>query len=193
MTVHGERPAAARKPQRENGADLVSGRRRAGTTLHGPLGQRQRGAAVTINDQQMLANFNERGLWYVRGLKGRRRGFAAQRRACNGNGAAPVTTVDVYISRTDGSDSFSLHNGLFGAAITALHALISRFHDGTISGPWHSSYIDTTVKGTIIRSILAGIGELGPPYHQPGDWARFAAFQEAIDDDADYSVRAIEV
>jgi hypothetical protein len=103
-----------------------------------------------------------------------------------------VTTVDVYIRRADGSDSFSLHNGLFGPATTALHALIGQFQDGTITGPWHSSYIDTTVKGTIVRTILAGISELDPPYHRPGEWARFEAFQEAIDDDADYTVKAIE-
>ena len=35
-----------------------------------------------------------------------------------------MTTVDVYIRKADGSDSFSLHNGLFGPATTALHALI---------------------------------------------------------------------
>jgi hypothetical protein len=57
-----------------------------------------------------------------------------------------------------GSKSFSLHNGLFGAATTALHALISQFQEGTITGPWHGSYIDTTVKGTTVRSILAGNG-----------------------------------
>lgn len=103
-----------------------------------------------------------------------------------------MTTVDVYISKADGSDSFSLHNGLFGAATTALHALIRAFQDGTISGPWHSSYIDTTVTGTIVRSILAGIRELDPPSHRPGDWARFAAFQQAIDDDADYTIKTIK-
>jgi hypothetical protein len=56
-----------------------------------------------------------------------------------------VTTVDIYIRKADGSDSFSLHNGLLGAATTALHALISKFQDGTVSGPWHSSYIDTSI------------------------------------------------
>ena len=90
-----------------------------------------------------------------------------------------MTTVDVYIRRADGADSLSLHNGLFGAATMALHALITQFQDGTISGPWHSSYIDATVKGAIVRSILASISELDPPYHQPGDWARFEAFREA--------------
>ncbi len=102
-----------------------------------------------------------------------------------------MTTVDVYIRRADGNDSFSLHNGLFGAATTTLHALIRQFQDGTITGPWHSSYIDTTVKGTIVRTILDGISELDPPYHQPGEWARFEAFREVIDDDADYAVKAI--
>jgi hypothetical protein len=103
-----------------------------------------------------------------------------------------VTTVDVYIRRADGGDLFSLHNGLFVAATTALHALIRKFQDDTITGPWHSSYIDTTIKGTIVRTILDGISKLDPPYHQPGDWARFEAFREAIDDDAEYTVKAIE-
>jgi hypothetical protein len=83
--------------------------------------------------------------------------------------------MDVYIRRADGNDSFSLHNGLFGAATTALHALIRQFQDGTI-----------------VRSILADIGELDPPYHQPGDWPRLAAFREAIDDGADCTAKAIE-
>jgi hypothetical protein len=104
-----------------------------------------------------------------------------------------MTTVDIYIRKADGSSSFSLHNGLSGAATTTLHALISAFEDGTISGPWHSSYIDTTVKGMVVRPILAGITELDATYHQPGDWAKFTAFRQAIDDDADYTVKAIEV
>ncbi len=92
-----------------------------------------------------------------------------------------------------GSRRAGVHNGLFGAATTVLHALIREFQDGTISGLWHSSYIDTTVKGRIVRSVLAGVSELDPPWHRPGDWARFAAFRAAIDDDADYTVKAIEV
>lgn len=103
-----------------------------------------------------------------------------------------MTTVNVFIRRADGGDSFSLQNGLFGAATTALHALIREFQDGTITGPWHSSYIDATVKGTIVRTILDGISELDPPYHRPGERARFVRFREAIDDDADYTVKAIE-
>ena len=78
-----------------------------------------------------------------------------------------MTTVDVYIGRADGSDSFSLHNGLFGAATTVLHALISQSQDGAITGPWHRSYVDTTVKGRIVRSRSWA----GPPpsaRHRPG-------------------------
>jgi hypothetical protein len=104
-----------------------------------------------------------------------------------------VTTVDVYIRKADGTASFSLHNGLFGPATTALHALIGAFGDGTISGPWHNSYIDATVKGAIVRSVLVGISELDPPYYQAGNQARLDAFREAIDDEADYRIKAIEV
>lgn len=45
-----------------------------------------------------------------------------------------MTTVGVWTRRADGPDSFSLHNGLFGPATTALHALIGLFQDGTLSG-----------------------------------------------------------
>jgi hypothetical protein len=41
--------------------------------------------------------------------------------------------------------------------------------------------------------VLSPVPALDSPYHEPGDWARFTAFQEAIDDDADYTVKAIEV
>jgi hypothetical protein len=44
-----------------------------------------------------------------------------------------------------------------------------------------------------VRAVLAGISQLDSPYHQPGDWARFTAFQQAIDADADCTVKAIEV
>ena len=80
-----------------------------------------------------------------------------------------------------------------GPATTALHALIDAFQAGAVSGPWHSTYIDTTVKGTIVRSILAGIDERDPVFRRDEDRARFAAFREAIEDDADYAVKAIEV
>ena len=81
-----------------------------------------------------------------------------------------------YIRRIDGRGTLSLHNGLWGPATDALHALIDAFRTGTLTGPWHSSYIDATVKGVIVRSILAGIDELDPDYQLHGDhtdWARF--------------------
>jgi hypothetical protein len=43
-----------------------------------------------------------------------------------------------------------------------------------------------------VRCILTGVSELDRPYHQPGDWARFTAFRQAIDDNADYTIQAIE-
>jgi len=82
---------------------------------------------------------------------------------------------------------------MISAATTALHALIDAFTTGAISGQWHSSYIDTTVPGTIVRSMLADIDELDPTFHRKGDWARFVAFRDAIEDDAEYAVKAIEV
>lgn len=63
---------------------------------------------------------------------------------------------------------------------------------GIISGAWHSSCIDTTVEGTVLPSILAGITSSTRLTHQPGDGVRFAAFRRAIDDDADYTVKAVE-
>ena len=87
----------------------------------------------------------------------------------------------------------ALHNGMLSAATTALHALIDAFTTDAISGQWHSSYIDTTVPGTIVGSMLADIDELDPTFHRKGDWARFVAFRDAIEDDAEYAVKAIEV
>ena len=103
-----------------------------------------------------------------------------------------MTTVDVWIRRADGLDSFSLHNGLFGPATTALHALISLFRNGTISGPWHSSYVDTTIPGSVLRQVLADIADDDPDF-RPGDQSRLAAFLAALDDEADYTIKAIEV
>lgn len=103
-----------------------------------------------------------------------------------------MTTVDVHIRRVGGPERFSLHNGLWGPATTALHALIHAFQDGTLAGPWHSTYIDTTAPGTVVRSILADVDQLDPEFRGE-DGARFAAFREAIEDHAEYSVKAIEV
>jgi hypothetical protein len=41
--------------------------------------------------------------------------------------------------------------------------------------------------------MLADIDELDPTFHREGDWARFVAFRGAIEDDAEYAVKAIEV
>ena len=103
-----------------------------------------------------------------------------------------MTTVDVWIQRADGPDSLSLHNGLFGPATTALHALISLFRNGTISGPWHSSYIDTTIPGSVIRQVLVGIDDDDPEF-RTGDQPRLAAFLAALEDEAEYTIKAIEV
>jgi hypothetical protein len=102
-----------------------------------------------------------------------------------------VTTVDVYIKRVGGPGSLSLHNGLFGPATSALHALIRAFQDGTLAGPWHSTYIDTTAPGTVVRSVLAGIDDQDPELRED-DRARLASFREEVDDAADYSIKAIE-
>jgi hypothetical protein len=103
-----------------------------------------------------------------------------------------VTTVDVWIRRADGPDSLSLHNGLFGPATTTLHALISLFQNGTLTGQWHSSQIDTTIPGSLIRQVLASIAEDDPDF-RPGDQARLAAFLTVLDDEANYTIKAIEV
>ena len=99
----------------------------------------------------------------------------------------------MYIKKIDGPDSFALRNGMLGPATTALHALIDAFTTGAISGQRHSSYTDTTVPGTIVGSMLADIDELDPTFHREGDWARFVAFRDALEDDAEYAVQAIEV
>jgi hypothetical protein len=104
--------------------------------------------------------------------------------------------VDVYINRVGkpkyGPESLSLHNGLFGPATSALHALIGAFQDGTLSGPWHSSHIKATVPGTVVRSVLAAVDE-GDREFRDGDLHRFLAFRKAIEDSAEYAVEAIEV
>jgi hypothetical protein len=69
---------------------------------------------------------------------------------------------------------------------------VSLFRNGTISGPWHSSYIDTTISGYVIRQVLVGIADDDPDFH-PGDQPRLAAFLAALDDEAEYTIKAIEV
>jgi hypothetical protein len=69
-----------------------------------------------------------------------------------------------------------------------------REHDRVAVGeqPGIAAFIDTTVPGTVVRSMLACIDEFGPTYQRHGDWAGFLAFRDGIQDDAEYAVKAIE-
>lgn len=108
-----------------------------------------------------------------------------------------MTTVDVYIGRADdpssphGPSSLSLHNGLFGPATSALHALADQFQAGTLTGPWNCAHIETTAPGTVIRAVLAAVDENDRAFRD-ADRDRFLAFRETIDDDAEYLIAAIE-
>lgn len=104
-----------------------------------------------------------------------------------------MTTVDVTIRRIDGPAVLYLHNGMFGPATTALHALIDAYLTGIIQGNWHSTYIDTTLSGATVRSVLAAVDEHDPEFWEESDRARFIAFRDSIDDNADYAIKAIEV
>jgi hypothetical protein len=108
-----------------------------------------------------------------------------------------MTTVDVYIqkagARIGGPGYLSLHNGLFGPATSALHALIRAYQDGTLTGPWNISYIEATVPGSVVRSVLAAVNPQDPQFREDRDREHFAAFRETIEDAAEYSVKAIEV
>lgn len=104
-----------------------------------------------------------------------------------------MTTVDVYIERTGSRDMLVLRNGLFGPATTVFHAVLRACQDGTATGPWGGSHAEVTLTGKTLRPMLENIGRLEPPYHQPADNDRLAAFRQAITDDAEYDITAIEV
>jgi hypothetical protein len=104
-----------------------------------------------------------------------------------------VTTVDVYIEKTGSRDILVLRNGLTGPATTVFHAVIDACQDGTATGQWGGSHAEATISGRNLRPILAKIGTLEPPFHQPADNDRLAAFRQSITDDADYDITAIEV
>jgi hypothetical protein len=117
-----------------------------------------------------------------------------------------MTTVDVYIRLADplrgfeyvgGPGYLSLHSYWVGPATEVLHTLVERFAAGELTGPWHSSYIETTVSGSVLRSILAGLTrektEAPQAGHQEGVWQQIVAYREAIDDDGNYAIKAIEV
>jgi len=117
-----------------------------------------------------------------------------------------MTTVDVYIRRVDpgrgadyigGPGYLSLHSYWVGPATEVSHSLVRRFTAGELTGPWHSSYIETTLPGAALRSILADLTQekteapqAGP---QEGVWDQIVAFRKAIDDDANYAIKAMEV
>jgi hypothetical protein len=105
-----------------------------------------------------------------------------------------MTTVDVYMRRAGNrSESFSLHNGLFGPATTVFHSVLKACHSGLVSGEWSLSHADVTVTGKMLRSMLADIRDLERPFHQPADNEKLSAFRDGLVDDADYTVKAIEV
>ena len=104
-----------------------------------------------------------------------------------------MTTVDVRIQRIDGPESLHLHNGLFGPATTALHALIDAYRAGAIVGKWHSTYIETTVSGTIVSSVLASVDENDREFRQETDRSQFIAFRDFVDENVRYAIHAIEV
>lgn len=49
---------------------------------------------------------------------------------------------------------------------------------GAISGNWHSTYIDTTVNGVIVQSVLAAVDERDPGFREASDRVKFIAFRE---------------
>ena len=117
-----------------------------------------------------------------------------------------MTTVEVDIRLVDprrgadyvgGPGYLSLHSYWVGPATEVLHSLVARFTAGELTGPWHSSYIETTVPGTVLRSILADLTqentEAPQAGHQQGTWNQIVAYRDSIDDDASYAIEAIEV
>jgi hypothetical protein len=85
-----------------------------------------------------------------------------------------------------------LHNGMWGPATSALHALSAKFQDGTLTGPWNVAEIKATVPGTVVREVLAVVDEADRLFSDE-ERARFAAFRAAIEDSAEYDVYALEV
>ena len=104
-----------------------------------------------------------------------------------------MTTVDVYIQGRDRTESFSLHNGLFGPATTVFHAALEACRAGHASGEWSNSHAEVVMRGSVLRPMLAGLEDLKRPYRYDCDKTRLAAFREAIKDDGVYADTAIEV
>jgi hypothetical protein len=104
-----------------------------------------------------------------------------------------MTTVDVYIEKSGTSDLLVLRNGLFGPATTVFHAVIRACQDGTAIGRWGGSHAEVTLAGKALRPMLDGLPPLESPWHQATDNDKLRVFREAIIDDAEYDITAIEV
>jgi hypothetical protein len=104
-----------------------------------------------------------------------------------------MTTVDVYIEKSGTSDLLVLRNGLFGPATTVFHAVVQACQDGTATGQWGGSHAEVTLTGKVLRPMLDGLDPLESPWHQPADNDKLDAFRQAIIDDAEYDITAIEV
>jgi hypothetical protein len=103
-----------------------------------------------------------------------------------------VTTVDVRITGPAASGTLRLHNGLFGPATSALHALSAKFQSGALTGPWNVAEIRATVPGAVVREVLAAVDEADRAFSD-AERARFVAYRAAIEDHAEYDVYALEV
>lgn len=103
-----------------------------------------------------------------------------------------MTTVDVDVRRLGGSESISLHNGLFGPATTLFHAAIEACKNGSATGEWGGSHARVTVSGRALRAMMADVERLEPPYHDAGDDQGLADFRRSIDDHAEYVIDALE-
>jgi hypothetical protein len=104
-----------------------------------------------------------------------------------------VTTVDVRITGPASSGTLRLHNGLFGPATSAPHALSAKFQDGTLTGPWNVAEIRATVLGSVVREVLAAVAEADRAFSDDEARAQFVAFRAAIENGAEYDVFALEV
>ena len=104
-----------------------------------------------------------------------------------------MTAVDVYINGKDRTESFFLHNGLFGPATTVFHAVLGACREGSASGEWINSHAEVLMRGPVLHPMLDGLEDLKRPYQYEGDKAQLAAFREAITDHGVYAVTAIEV
>ena len=66
--------------------------------------------------------------------------------------------IDVHVQRVGTSERFSLHNGLFGPATTAFHAVLDACRDGRATGKWSISHATVQLPGRVLREVLADVG-----------------------------------